>query len=136
MNSESANTKRVVGALLVRDGNVLLGLRAPHKTFPNCWDMFGGHIEAGETEVEALVRELGEELGIYPTQFQNIRRILLEHDCNYTDLAIYAVTEWTGGEPVMLGDEHSEIKWFRIADVLGLTNLTTDEIKTVLQDLL
>jgi 8-oxo-dGTP diphosphatase len=136
MEPAGLDPTRVVGALLMRRGELLLGLRASHKTFPNCWDMFGGHIEAGETEVEALVRELGEELGIYPTQFQNIRRILLEHDCNCTDLAIYAVTEWTGGEPVMLGDEHSEIKWFRIADALSLTNVTTDEIKTILQNLL
>jgi 8-oxo-dGTP diphosphatase len=96
--------------------------------------MLGGHIEAGETEVEALVRELDEELGICPTHFQKTRHLLLEYDRGYSDLAIYAVTQWTGGEPIMLGDEHSEIKWFRIADALRLINLATDEIKTILQN--
>jgi 8-oxo-dGTP diphosphatase len=127
--------KRVVGALLVRQGNVLLGLRAPHKTYPDCWDMFGGHIEAGETEVETLVRELGEELGINPTQFQKVQHLLFGHDQHYLDLAIFVVTEWDGGEPDMLGDEHSEIRWFFITEVSRLTNLTTNEIKTIIQAL-
>jgi 8-oxo-dGTP diphosphatase len=135
MTSESANTKKVVGALLVRDGRVLLGLRAPHKTFPNCWDMFGGHVEAGETEVEALVRELGEELGITPTQFHKVQHLLLEHDRNYSDLAIYVVTHWSGGEPVKLGDEHTEIRWFTSAEMSRLKGLTTNEIKTIIQKL-
>jgi 8-oxo-dGTP diphosphatase len=132
--SKGLDPERIVGALLVRHGNVLLGLRAAHKTFPNCWDMFGGHIEAGETEVAALVRELDEELRICPTQFQKTQHILLENDRSYLDLAISAVTQWTGGEPAMLGGEHIEIKWFTIADALSLTNLATDEIKTILQN--
>jgi 8-oxo-dGTP diphosphatase len=97
--------------------------------------MFGGHIEAGETEVEALVRELDEELGICPTQLQKARHLSLEYDRSYLDLAIYVVTQWTGDEPIMLGDEHSEIKWFTIADALSLTNLTSNEIETILRSL-
>jgi 8-oxo-dGTP diphosphatase len=135
VNPMGVDPKRVVGALLVRQGDVLLGLRASHKTFPNCWDMFGGHIEAGETEVDTLVRELGEELGINPTQFQKVQHLVLGHNQQCMDLAIYVVTEWGGGEPVMLGDEHSEIRWFCITEVSRLTNLTTNEIKIIIQAL-
>jgi ADP-ribose pyrophosphatase YjhB (NUDIX family) len=47
-----------VGALVVSDGLVLLGLRAPNKSYPNCWDIFGGCVEAGESLDDALRREL------------------------------------------------------------------------------
>ena len=77
---DKASLERVVGAFLIRRGSVLLGLRAPHKTFPNCWDMFGGHVEADETEFETLVRELREELGIVPTQFRKVQHLKLEKD--------------------------------------------------------
>ena len=56
-----------VGALLVHDGRVLLGRRAENRDWlPGAWDVFGGHIEPGETEEAALRRELREELGIEP----------------------------------------------------------------------
>ncbi len=31
---------------------------------PNVWDLPGGHVDTGERRMDALVRELGEELGI------------------------------------------------------------------------
>jgi len=48
-----------------REGKVLLQLRDDNPTirYPNLWGTFGGQIEEGETPEEAIVRELGEELG-------------------------------------------------------------------------
>ena len=54
----------VVGAL-VRGGQVLLVHRSPNKrAYPDVWDLPGGLIEAGESELGALTRELHEELGV------------------------------------------------------------------------
>jgi 8-oxo-dGTP pyrophosphatase MutT (NUDIX family) len=51
----------MVGAVLVRDGTLLLGLRSPARRLcPNCWDTIGGHVEPGETVEETLRRELEE----------------------------------------------------------------------------
>jgi predicted NUDIX family NTP pyrophosphohydrolase len=54
----------VVGAL-VREGRVLLVHRRPDKhANPDVWDLPGGLIEGNESQVDALARELREELGV------------------------------------------------------------------------
>jgi 8-oxo-dGTP pyrophosphatase MutT (NUDIX family) len=44
-------------AILVRDGRMLFGLRAPgRRLYSARWDVFGGRVEAGETIEQALAR--------------------------------------------------------------------------------
>ncbi|MGB5952451.1 MAG: NUDIX domain-containing protein, partial [Ornithinimicrobium sp.] len=54
----------VVAALLLRNGRALL-LHRTHtrQWYPDCWDLPGGHVEAGEDPAAALSRELFEDLG-------------------------------------------------------------------------
>ncbi|MFE3448907.1 2'-5' RNA ligase family protein [Nonomuraea sp. NPDC059194] len=53
-----------VHVLLVRDGKVLLGRRAGTGYADGQWHLPSGHLEAGESAVEAAVREAGEEVGV------------------------------------------------------------------------
>ena len=52
--------------LFDRHNRLLIYLRddKPKIPFPNHWDFFGGHVEAGETPAQAMVREVKEELGV------------------------------------------------------------------------
>lgn len=52
-----------VAVLLREDGQVLLGERPPGKPWAGWWEFPGGKIEAGESPLHALQRELYEELG-------------------------------------------------------------------------
>lgn len=54
----------VVAAIIEREGNILLARRPPHADQPGLWEFAGGKVEAGETQPQALARELREELGI------------------------------------------------------------------------
>ena len=45
-------------------GNILLTRRAPEKSFAGPWENSGGAAKAGETSLQAIVRELREETGI------------------------------------------------------------------------
>ena len=64
---------QVATALLFdRNNKLLIYLRddKPEISFPNHWDLFGGHVEANETPEQALVRELKEELNINVVNFE------------------------------------------------------------------
>lgn len=52
------------GIVLTQDGDILLQYRPPHwRTSPEWVTAFGGHVDAGESILQALTRELHEELG-------------------------------------------------------------------------
>src|SRR6202008_1071492 len=51
-------------ALVDADGRVLLAQRPAGKPLAGLWEFPGGKVNPGETPETALIRELGEELGI------------------------------------------------------------------------
>src|ERR671928_1711263 len=55
---------RVVGAMIEREGKYLITQRPPNATLPLLWEFPGGRVEPGETDEEALARELREEMRI------------------------------------------------------------------------
>jgi 8-oxo-dGTP diphosphatase len=69
---------RQIATLIVENprGQILLYLRddKPSIPFPHHWDLFGGHVEPGETVEEALVREVREELDLELEAFTFFRR--------------------------------------------------------------
>src|ERR1700691_5298657 len=70
--------KRVVAALILKDGKVLVCQRTRHQTMPLKWEFPGGKIEEGEQPRDALRRELDEELGIDATIGEEVAPI--RHD--------------------------------------------------------
>lgn len=57
--------KQVVAGLIVREGKLLICQRTKHQPLPLKWEFPGGKIEHGEQPIDALRRELEEELGIH-----------------------------------------------------------------------
>jgi 8-oxo-dGTP diphosphatase len=54
----------VVAAAIVAEGKVLLAQRVRPPELAGRWELPGGKVASGETEPEALARELAEELGV------------------------------------------------------------------------
>jgi len=89
--------KRVVAALIVKDGKILVCQRTKHQTMPLKWEFPGGKIEEGEQPRDALRRELDEELGIDATIGDEVARIRHEYRSgNSVELRFYVVHEFRG----------------------------------------
>ncbi len=56
-------TIRVVAAVIERDGRYLITQRRPAAVLPLLWEFPGGRVEEGESDAEALRRELRHRLG-------------------------------------------------------------------------
>jgi 8-oxo-dGTP diphosphatase len=123
MSEENPTT---VAGLLVRSGQVLLGLRASWKyVFPLHWDAIAGRVEQGETLEAALVRELSEEIGVTATEYRLLETLIRRLPDREKEHHVYAITSWVG-EPANVSDENVEIGWFTPSEVGALPNLTPD----------
>lgn len=118
---------RVVAAVIRdRDGRVLLAQRPLHTHQGGLWEFPGGKVEAGETEAQALSRELTEELGLTPTALEPLIRICHDYPDKSVELSVWQVTGWTGESyltglpdtPYQLGREGQPVAWVRPDDLL------------------
>jgi mutator protein MutT len=109
----------VVAAALHRDKRVLLCHRAPtRRWFPEVWDFPGGHVEPGEVPVDALARELLEELGIEVQELRPDPLITKVND--QLDLTVWVCTAWGGLLENRQPAEHDDLRWFTQADLADL----------------
>jgi 8-oxo-dGTP diphosphatase len=86
---------------------------------------------------QALGRELSEEIGVVPTAFAFL--IQLGDQQSSLDRAItfhlFCVDDWKG-EPRLLGDEHSELRWVDLRMAASLPDLALPSYSTVFEMLL
>ena len=106
-------------ACVWRDGRVLLVERA--KPPLGLWSLPGGHVEAGETAIDAARRELMEETGITAAlaSFVGLYEII-RHDRSGALAAHYAVACYTGpadeGVAVAASDAR-DLRWVLPGDI-------------------
>ncbi|MEZ0494651.1 (deoxy)nucleoside triphosphate pyrophosphohydrolase [Kineococcus sp. TBRC 1896] len=111
------HTVAVAVGILIHDARVLLALRsADRRAYPAMWALPGGHVEPGESEPEALRRELHEELGITVLDCEDAptSRLHLTHDAPGTELHLstWRVRTWSGQPRNTCPDEHDRLAWF------------------------
>lgn len=122
--------KCFVGCLvLTNDNKILLQQRGKDwDRFPDCLATFGGQIELGETPIQALVRELQEELGaiVSPSEAINLGTIS-ESYTNYNDL-IYTYF-WHDQKNTITGCYEGEPRFFNTySDVIMYPNVLDDVV--------
>ncbi len=94
---------RVVAAVVRRDRRILISRRRDDAERGGLWEFPGGKVEAGESEPDALRREIREELGCEV----EVGALLLRHRHRYPDLevelAFYRCALAAGAEPRPVG---------------------------------
>ncbi|MFC0507639.1 NUDIX domain-containing protein [Micromonospora costi] len=113
----------VVTGALVENGTVLLVHRRPTKrAYPDVWDLPGGQVEAGESELQALAREMHEELGVQIVA-ESASRLGVLHDGSGEDavhVGVWQIGNWVGSPANRAPDEHDDIAWVGISELGGL----------------
>ncbi len=109
MGSETGrgtSRKVVVGAAVLRDGRLLACRRTTPAESAGRWELPGGKVEDGETPDAALVRELGEELGVDVTVTGWLAGSAPIRDTHELRVATCTVAVWTP-YPV----DHDRLRW-------------------------
>jgi 8-oxo-dGTP diphosphatase len=103
---------QVVGAALVSGDRVLVAQRSGGP-YDGCWEFPGGKVEAGESDLSALVRECREELGVDVVPEAFLGEVLLDGVVAGGEPGASTLRLWwgriAGGEPV--AHEHGELRW-------------------------
>lgn len=107
----------VVAAIIEQDGKILLAQRPPHADQPGMWEFAGGKVEPGESQPQALTRELQEEMGIIAHPACYIASHQREVSGRQIHLHAWWVPDFQG---VPLAHYHSQLRWCLPADALTL----------------
>jgi len=102
----------VACALVDADRRVLIAQRPEGKSMAGLWEFPGGKVEAGETPEAALIRELGEELGIETKEACLAPLSFASHayESIHLLMPLYVCRKWQGTPQAR---EHIALKWVR-----------------------
>lgn len=130
-------THDVVNGLLMRDRQLLLARRSGHRRFyADTWSFPGGHLESDETAEQALMRELVEEIGVIPEQFQRVAQISHHPAPDHAyKFHIFTVTKWQGN-PMIRDNEHSQLLWMSLEEAIKNEELALQAYVPLFEQLL
>ena len=114
--------REVVKAIIYKDQKYLLQLRdnKPGILCPNTWAFFGGDVKNGEGFVEAMKRELTEELSWFPEKLFYLAK---SKDSKFDCINTYYIAHCEVPEHSLVLGEGQAMRWFTIGEVMGLDNI-------------
>ncbi|MBB3354274.1 DNA mismatch repair protein MutT [Rhizobium sp. L9] len=121
---------------LSRNGMLLLARRnSERRIYPGRWSLPGGHIENGEDAETAMRRELMEEISITPERWRLAAKFVSQAPPeSAATFHVYHVDQWQG-LPQLVGDEHTELRWFTAAEIEQETELAPSQLGDILASL-
>jgi 8-oxo-dGTP pyrophosphatase MutT (NUDIX family) len=109
---------------LVRDGRVLLQLRHNTGYMDGFWTAgAAGHLEPGETAVQAATREISEELGVRVPASELVPSAVMQRTDGTSDPReqrvdwFFTCSSWSGEPSIMEPEKCAELGWFDLMDL-------------------
>ena len=91
-NDPGVPTIRVVAAVIARNDEYLITQRRPRAALPLRWEFPGGRVERGESDADALIREMNHRLGVRVKVGEMISFVRHPYDNYVVDLYLYEAT--------------------------------------------
>jgi 8-oxo-dGTP pyrophosphatase MutT (NUDIX family)/SAM-dependent methyltransferase len=123
----------VVAVIIEREGRFLFGKRSPLRpNAPGYWCPISGRVEAGESQAEAVVREVREETGLAVEAVEKVA------ECDTHDGS--AVMHWwravaLNDAPARLAnDEHTELAWLTLDELRRIEPVFLEDVAIIEQE--
>jgi 8-oxo-dGTP diphosphatase len=117
-------TIRVVAAVIAREGRYLITQRRASAVLPLLWEFPGGRVEAGETDGDALRREVLHRLGVDVEPGKLISFVTHPYEKYAVDLYLYECTLFAG-EPTAVNV--ADFRWVESSDFERFAFTPADE---------
>ncbi len=101
-------------AIIIRsmDNKFFVAKRSKNKEYsPGKWELIGGNLEPGETEVQGLCREVNEELGVDIKEYKYFR------DYQFKNRVFKVYITELAKEPRPNKDDFEEWGWYGIGEI-------------------
>ena len=121
-----------VVAILRQGGRYLVGKRSLHRpAAPGYWCPISGRLEPGETQADAVVREVWEETGL---RVRASRKVAQSDTHDGSAILHWWLVELNddAGEARLANDEHSELRWVTPEELQRLEPTFVEDIAILL----
>ena len=106
--SQKQIVRVVVGILQDENQQFFIAKRPPQVVLPGYWEFPGGKMEHDESQLQALIREFQEEVGIHVRDATYLKTFLHEFDDREIELHAWQIHTYTG---IACGNEGQETLW-------------------------
>ena len=114
----------VVAGIIINQNKILIGKRKDKDIGGGKWEFPGGKIEVGETNREALERELYEELGISAKIGKELMNYEHMFKTTIYNISFMEIIDYDGE---IRNNAHSEINWVKFSNMLEYDFISGDD---------
>ena len=114
--------KKVVGVAFIQDGKILI-VQSVRSSKNNIWTLVGGGVDEGETEVEAAIREVREEIHSgFEIKEEDLKPVMCFKEAAASDpelqiiMTMFICTKSLEGVPLTQDFEVLKYHWYHLGE--------------------